>query len=68
VAAGVASVRRCQKLSTCPIKTVPASSKRDRLLTKAEPISDVSSISAIRYFRKDKNSCKTAAGRESEKM
>ena len=37
--AGVASVRRCQKLLLCRTEPVPAGSKEDLLPTKAEPIS-----------------------------
>jgi len=33
----VASVRSCQKLPLCPMEPVPAGSKMDSLLAKAEP-------------------------------
>ena len=52
---GVASVRSCQKFSPCLIKPVPASSKKmDRLLAKAEPISDGGSSSVTTYLRREK--------------
>jgi len=34
----VAAVRSCQKLLLCPIEPMPAGSKRDPPLAKAEPI------------------------------
>jgi len=43
----VASVRRCQKLPPCLIEPMPAGSKTDPLLAKAEPISDGGSTSGI---------------------
>jgi len=46
-AIGVASVRSCQKLPLCLVKPVPARSKTDLLLAKAEPISDGGSASVI---------------------
>jgi len=46
-ASGVASVRSCQKLPLCPMEPVPAGSKMDPLLAKAEPISDGGSASGI---------------------
>ena len=51
-AAGVASVRRCQKLPPCSVDPVPASSKKDPSVAKAEPISDAASISLITYLRR----------------
>ncbi|KAK4829739.1 hypothetical protein QYF61_006448 [Mycteria americana] len=39
-ATGVASVRSCWKLPLCPIEPMPASSKTDLPLAKAEPITD----------------------------
>ena len=53
-ATGVASVRRCQKLPLHLIKPMPAGSKTDPLLAKAEPISDRGSASGITYLRKGK--------------
>ena len=50
----VASVRRCQKLPPCLIEPMPASSKTDPLLAKAEPISNSGSASGITYLRKGK--------------
>ena len=46
-ATGVASVRRCQKLPLCPIEPMPAGSKMDPPLAKAEPISNDGSASGI---------------------
>ncbi|GAB0210172.1 hypothetical protein GRJ2_003483000 [Grus japonensis] len=40
---------------------MPASSKTDPLLAKAEPISDSGSTSVITYLRRGKNCCTTAA-------
>ena len=53
-ATGVASVRSCQKLPLCPIKSMPAGSKLDTLLAKAEPMSDSGSASVMAYLRKGK--------------
>ena len=39
---------------------VPAGSKTDPLLAKAEPISDAGSISVITYLRKGKKHCAAA--------
>jgi len=52
---GVASVRSCQKLPLCPTDPVPASSKMDPLLAKAEPISYCGGTSGIKYGRREKN-------------
>ena len=70
-ATGMASVRSCQKLPLCPIKLMPAGSKTDPPLAKAEPISNSGSTSGITYLRKGKKSYRavaTAAGERSEKM
>jgi len=53
-ATGVASVRSCQKLPQCSMEPVPAGSKTDLLLVKAEPISDGGSASVITYLRRKK--------------
>lgn len=45
--AGVNSVRGCQKLLPCHVESVPASSKEDVLLAKAEPNSSGGSASGI---------------------
>ena len=58
------AVRRHQKLPPCQAEPVPASSKTDLPLAKAEPVSDVGSAFVITYLRKGKNCCATAAGRE----
>lgn len=60
----MASVRTCQKISPCPTEPVPASSKTDSSLAKAEPISDNGSSSVITYLRTEKICCTTAARRE----
>jgi len=46
-ATGVDSVRSCEKFPPCLIKPVPAGSKTDPLLAKAEPINDGGSTSVI---------------------
>jgi len=58
-ATGVASVRSCWKLSLCPTEPVPASSKLDLLLAKAEPISDSGSTSGVTHLRRKKEKKKT---------
>jgi len=55
-AIGVASERSCKKLPPCLIKPVPAGSKMDLPLAKAEPISNGGSASVITYLRGRKNS------------
>ena len=65
----VASVRR--KLPLCLTEPMPAGSKADPLLAKAEPISDGGSASGITYLRREeKNPCATAiaAGVRSENV
>jgi len=64
VVSEVASVRRCQKLPPCQMEPVPAGSKTDTLLAKAEPLSDGGSASVMTYLRKGENCCTRAAGRE----
>ena len=51
---GVSSVRSCQKLPLCPIKSMSAGSKMDPPLAKAEPISDSATASGITDLRKGK--------------
>ncbi|GAB0186125.1 mitochondrial enolase superfamily member 1 [Grus japonensis] len=53
-AIGVASVRCHHKLPPCVTEPIPASSKMDLPLAKAEPISDSGSTSGITYLRKGK--------------
>ena len=57
----MASVRSCKKLPQCLTEAMPAGSKTDLLLTKAEPISDGGSTSGITYLRRgnvaDNSSC-----------
>jgi len=50
----VASVRSCQKLPPCLIEPVPAGSKMDPLLAKAEPISNGVTSSVITYLSRGK--------------
>lgn len=50
----VASERNCQKPPPCPSESMPGGSKMDVLLTKAEPISNYSNTSVMRYLRKKK--------------
>jgi len=47
--AGVASVRRCQKLPPHWAETVPGSSKMAMPLAKAEPINNGGGMSVITY-------------------
>jgi len=60
----VASVRSCEKLPPCLIEPVPASSKTDLLLAKAEPLSDSGSASVITYVRRGKTCSEVAIERE----
>jgi len=46
----------CKKL-LCLIEPIPAGSKKDLLLAKAELISDGLSTSVITYFRKEEKLC-----------
>ena len=55
---------KCQKLPPCQTEPIPAGSKTDPLLAKAEPFSDSGSSSLITYLTRGKNCCTTAAGRE----
>ena len=55
-------MRRCQKLPPCQMETVPAGSKMDPPLGKAEPIIKVGSSAVITYVRRGKSCCATAAG------
>ena len=67
----MASVRSCQKLPPCPIEPMPAGSKMDLLLAKAEPVSDGGdNTSGVTYLRRGKRWCamETAAGERSENM
>jgi len=50
----VASVRKYQKLHLCPTEPVPASSKTDPPLDKAEPISSGGRTCVITYLRRGK--------------
>ena len=61
---GVAAVRTCSNLPPCPAEPIPAASKTDPLLAKAEPLSDSGSASVtITYLRMGKNCWAAAAGR-----
>ena len=53
-AAGVASMKSCKKPPLCSTEPMPASSKMDLPLAKAEPISDSDSTSVITYLRRGK--------------
>ena len=48
----MAFVRSCWKLPPCPTEPMPAGSKMDPLLAKAEPISDSGSVSGTTYLRR----------------
>ena len=63
-------MRRCQKLPLCLTEPMPAGSKTDPPLAKAEPISDGGSASGITDLRKEKSYCTAAitAGKKSENM
>ena len=63
-------MRRCQKLPLCLIEPVPAGSKTDPPLAKAEPNSDSGSVSGITHLRREKSCCTAAiaAGERSENM
>ena len=63
--AGVASLRRDQGIPPCLTEPVPAGSKMDLPLAKAEPISNSGSASGITYLRRGKSYCTAAiAARE----
>ena len=57
----MASVRRCWKLRPRPAEPVPASSKTDLSLAKADSVSNVGSASVMTNFRRGK---KHSLGRE----
>jgi len=64
-AIGMASARRCEKFPPCLIQLVPAGSKRDLLLTKAQPVSHDGSTSVITHLRRGKKTAvKMAVKRE----
>lgn len=50
-AEGVAAMRTCWKLLPCPTEPMPAGSKTDPLLAKAEPNSDSGSTTEINTLR-----------------
>jgi len=52
--AGVAAVRSCWELPPCLMEPVPAGSKMDQPLAKAEPSSDSGSASGIKCLRRGK--------------
>jgi len=65
----VSSVRRCEKLPPSLIEPMPAGSKKDSLLAKAEPISDGGSTSGITYLGMGKkNAVKQQTRERSETM
>ena len=57
----MASGRSCQKLPLSLIEPMPAGSMRDPPLAKAEPISNGSSASGLRYLRKGEKSYRAVA-------
>ncbi|PKU45778.1 vps10 domain-containing receptor 2 [Limosa lapponica baueri] len=66
-ASGVASVRRDQELLLCWTEPVPAISKTDPPLAKADPVSDAGGASVITYLRKGKKCCAAVVRERSEK-
>lgn len=54
-ATGVASMRSCLKLPACPTKPMPASSRQDPLVARAEPIRDGGGASGITPVRSGGN-------------
>ena len=66
----MASVGSYQKLLLCLTEPVPAGSKTDLLLSKAELTSNDGSVSEITYLIMGKKTCATAvaAGEMSEKI
>jgi len=64
----VSSVRRHQDLLPCWAQPVPASSKTDPLLAKAEPISDSGDTSVTTHLRKGKKCYSATVRKRSEKM
>lgn len=50
----MASMRRCQKIPSCPTEPMPAGSKMHLLLAKAEPICSGGSINWHNTFKKGK--------------
>lgn len=64
-AAGVASVRRPQKLPPCQTEPVLASSRMNSPLARAEPINNIGSAYVLMYLRRGKNDFTIAPG-ESE--
>jgi len=60
----VASVRSCEKLPPCLIEPMPADSKTDLLLAKAEPITSGGSASGKTDLRRGKTFCGTVVKRD----
>jgi len=56
-AAGMASVRNCQKIPLCPMEPMPAGSKTDLPLGKAKPITNSGSASGITHLRSGGGTC-----------
>lgn len=63
-AAGVASVRKHQELPLRWTEPVPAGSKADLPVAKAEPISSVHGTHVITGLRSSKNCCAAAVRKE----
>ena len=55
------SVRSCKNIPPCLTEPVPAGSKTDPLLAKAQPINDGGSTSVITYLRKGKKLWKNSS-------
>jgi len=62
----VASVRSCEQLPPCLTEPVPAGSKMDPPLAKAEPISDIGSASGITYLRRGRKNCEVTVVKRQE--
>lgn len=67
-AAGIASVRRFQKLLPCLTEPMPAGSNMDSRLSKAKSMTDGGSTSVITYIRRGKNVVQQQAEENSENM
>jgi len=67
-AAEVSFVRRHQKLPPCLTEEVSAGSKVDSLLAKAEPISNVVTVSVTTYLRRGNNTAQLQLKEGSENM
>lgn len=57
-------LRRCKKLPPCRMQPLPAGSKMDLPLAKAEPINNSGGTTEKTCLRMGKNGCTTTASRE----